>query len=133
MDRIAESLERGHVFIIDYGYDARELVRFPQGTLMSYRRHQALDDVLESPGERDITAHVNFTELTEQARSKGFSVVRYSSMARFLLDTGERDQFAAALAGATEVERTRHRLQLKSLLFGMGEVFRVLLLRKEHK
>ena len=28
---------------------------------MGYRRHTAREDVLEDPGERDITAHVNFT------------------------------------------------------------------------
>ena len=35
--------------------------------------------------------------------------------------------FAAALAGSDE---TRRRLQLKTLLFGMGETFRTLLQRK---
>src|SRR5688572_10030682 len=58
---LAPRLEQGWLLVIDYGYTAREIVRFPAGTLMSYRRHQAINDVLAVPGEQDITAHVNFT------------------------------------------------------------------------
>lgn len=130
MDRIAAALERGFVLAIDYGYTARESVRFPQGTLMSYRRHAALEDVLAEPGERDITAHVNFTALEEHGRRAGLARVRFESLARMLLDTGEPDAFAAALASGTPAEETRRRLLLKTLLFSMGETFRVLLQTK---
>lgn len=130
LERIAARLERGFVLAIDYGYTTRESVRFPQGTLMSYRRHAALEDVLEEPGARDITAHVCFTALERQAQRCGFELVRFESLARTLLRAGERDQFAAALAAGTPVEQARLRLQLKTLLFSMGESFRTLLLRK---
>jgi SAM-dependent MidA family methyltransferase len=129
MDELARRLE-GDAVIIDYGYTRRELLRFPAGTLMSYRRHQAEDDVLATPGERDITAHVNFTALRERARERGMTELRFESMGRMLLDAGEQDQFAAALQAETETECTRRRLQLKSLLFGMGESFRALVLRR---
>jgi SAM-dependent MidA family methyltransferase len=39
--------------------------------------------------------------------------------------------FAAALHADSEDQAARLRLQLKTLLFGMGETFRVLELRKE--
>ena len=51
-------------------------------------------------------------------------------MSSFLLRAGEVDAFASALAANSEEEEFRHRMQLKSLLFGMGETFRVLLQRK---
>ncbi len=128
MGRIAGALEDGFVFTIDYGYTRREALRFPAGTLMSYRRHAALEDVLAEPGTRDITAHVNFTALEECARGRGLAAVRLETLAQTLLAAGEPDQFAAALGcGAEAFER---RLQLKTLLFGMGETFRVQLLRK---
>lgn len=128
--RIAAAMERGFVFIIDYGYTSREMVRFPEGTLMSYRRHRALDDVLADPGIQDITAHVNFTSLQDCAHSHGLQTVRFESLASTLLRAGEPDQFESALAAANDVERRRNQLQLKTLVFGMGETFRVLLLRK---
>ena len=127
MARIAAALEDGFHFTIDYGYVAAEHMRFPQGTLMSYRRHQASGDVLAAPGERDITSHVPFSAL---AGCRGFETVASETLAQTLLRAGERDQFAAALAGATPQEEQARRLQLKSLLFGMGEAFRTLIQRR---
>jgi SAM-dependent MidA family methyltransferase len=97
---------------------------------MSYRRHQALEDVLEEPGERDITAHVNFTALSGHAAEAGFEIVRFEPMAQLLLRAGEGDHFAGALEAAAEREAQRLRMQLKTLLYGMGESFRALLARK---
>jgi SAM-dependent MidA family methyltransferase len=97
---------------------------------MSYRRHTALEDVLADPGDRDITAHVAFTALEEHGRACGLEPVRFETLARTLLDAGERGAFAAALESADAAEEARRRLQLKTLLFGMGEIFRVLVQRK---
>jgi len=129
LERTANTLDHGYVFLIDYGYTRREMVRFPQGTLMAYRRHTASADVLADPGSIDITAHVNFTALFEQASLLGLECVRQETLARTLLWAGEPDQFAAALQADGMVDETRRRLQLKSLLFGMGETFRTLLLK----
>ena len=132
LERIANALERGFVLTIDYGYTAEELARgrFPDGSLMSYQRHQAQEDVLREPGERDITSHVNFTALEERGRDFGLESMGLISQAQFLLNVGEADQFQTALAASDEREAARLRMQLKSLLFGMGETFRVLVQRK---
>ncbi|HSV91601.1 MAG TPA: class I SAM-dependent methyltransferase, partial [Desulfobacterales bacterium] len=130
MDRISARLERGWVFTIDYGYTARELLRFPRGTLMSYRRHTAREDVLADPGERDITAHVPFTALEDRGALAGLRTVRFENLARTLLDAGEPDGFEAALGSASPRDQLRRRLQLKTLLVGMGETFRALIQRK---
>ncbi len=130
IEEIARRLDRGFVVAIDYGYTARELARFPEGTLMSYRKHTACEDVLSDPGNGDITAHVNFTDLQDHAASLGLESVFLESMARTLIAAGEVDEFAEALRAETETERLQRRQQLKSLLYGMGETFRTLLLRK---
>ena len=130
IDEIARSLERGFLLVIDYGYTARESIRFPAGTLMSYRRHQAIEDVLRDPGRQDITSHVNFSALELHATNAGFRTVRFENLSRTLLDAGERDQFAEALAAEDDAQGLKRRLQLKTLLFGMGETFRTLLLQK---
>jgi SAM-dependent MidA family methyltransferase len=130
LERVAARLERGIVFTVDYGYTARESARFPRGTLMSYRRHQAAEDVLVDPGERDITAHVCFTALEEHGRLHGLEPLRFETLARTLLDAGEPDQFAAALGSGAPADQTRRRMQLKTLLFGLGETFRTLIQRK---
>lgn len=130
LERIAARLVQGYLLVVDYGYTAPELARFPEGTLMSYRRHTASSDVLDRPGEQDITAHVAFTALEQHAARCGFRTVRFESLARLLLRIGEQDRFARALEAPDEAERLRRRLQLKSLLFGLGESFRALLLAR---
>jgi SAM-dependent MidA family methyltransferase len=130
MERIAGALEYGYALTIDYGYTRAEWIRFPEGTLMGYRGHTAREDVLEEPGERDITAHVNFTALEECGAAHGLRTERFETLARTLLAAGEPDQFAAALDASDPREQVRRRMQLKTLLFGMGETFRALLQRR---
>lgn len=127
VERIARALEAGYAFTIDYGYTRAESIRFPRGSLMSYHRHHADENVLEDPGERDITAHVAFTALQEHGARFGMRTARFETLAQTLLAAGEPDQFANALRADTADEERRRRLQLKSLLFGMGETFRTLL------
>jgi SAM-dependent MidA family methyltransferase len=130
LERISASLDHGFLVIIDYGYTTREWVRFPRGTLMSYRRHRAEEDVLSLPGERDITAHVNFSALMATASQYGFRVATMEPLASTLIAAGERDHFAGVIEGNSEQEALRRRLQLKTLLYGMGDTFRTLILQK---
>jgi SAM-dependent MidA family methyltransferase len=119
MERIARNLECGFVLTIDYGYTNRESIRFPQGSLMSYRAHVASEDVLAEPGERDITSHVPFDVLREAGERAGLETRAFETLSQFLLRVGERDQFA-------ELVKSGEELALKTLLYGMGETFRVL-------
>lgn len=130
LERMSAAVAHGHLLVIDYGYTGRERIRFPQGTLMSYRKHRASEDVLRDAGERDITAHVPFDYLEEAASQFGWRRARWESMASLLMHAGEEDLFAGALRGASEADEQRLRLQLKTLLFGMGETFRALLLER---
>ncbi len=130
LQRMASALTRGYVFSVDYGFTRAESVRFPAGTLMGYRRHTAREDVLSDAGLRDITAHVNFTALQESGAACGLTPVRFETLAQTVLAAGEADQFAAALGKGGAAEELRRRMQLKTLLFGMGETFRVLVQEK---
>lgn len=130
MERCARALRSGHMLTIDYGCTRQEYVRFPAGTLMGYRRHRARENVLEDPGARDITAHVNFTALEHTGIAAGFVTERFETLAQSILAAGEADQFAAVLGAGAGASELRRRMQLKTLLFGMGETFRVLLQRK---
>ena len=133
LERIGQRMVNGAMLTIDYGYRRAELLRFPNGTLMSYRKHVAMEDVLVDPGERDITAHVNFTALEERGAECGWRTEKFETLAQTILAAGEADQFAAALEAADEREAMRRRMQLKTLLVGMGETFRVLLQRRERR
>lgn len=127
LDAMTLAAPDGKILVIDYGYTARELRRFPRGTLMSYRRHTAVDDVLSAAGEQDITAHVAWTRLEEEALKRGWKKTRLETMASLLLRAGEKDAFESALAG----DREKLTQQLKTLLFGMGESFQALTLERD--
>lgn len=134
VERIGAVLERGWLLVVDYGYTRDEVERggrFQDGSLMSYASHRADPDVLAEPGLRDITAHVNFSALEDAGRAAGFDVQPLRSQQSFLLESGEADGFAYALAADSDRGQTQLRLQLKSLLFGLGETFRILAMRKK--
>ena len=124
--KLSNLLASGDLLIIDYGYEARELVRFPEGTLLGYQRHSTTGDLLSNPGTRDITAHVNFSYLRDRALDAGLEIVSESPLGKWALGVWDECELAARWKKADE----RWRLQWKQLVFGMGSTFRVLHLRK---
>src|SRR5262249_27581808 len=75
MRRIAASLDRGYHLAIDYGYLGQEFYARPNGTLMCYWKHQAIENPYVRIGEQDITTHVNFSELIEAGRDSSLELV----------------------------------------------------------
>jgi len=124
---ISRILDRGRLLVIDYGYEAKELRRFGQGSLIGYRRHQAKDDVLAAPGTKDITAHVNFTALRDAARRSGFLERKTCAFAEWARSLWDEEEFRLRW----ETANRRWRLQWKQLVFGLGETFRVMELKKQ--
>ena len=128
-------LGRGFVLTIDYGHEAAELYneRHMRGTLLAYSEHRATEDFLAHPGEQDLTAHVNFTALDLWGRRAGLARTGCVSQMAFLVALGRANEFADLYdEGASEVERVRGRLLLKSLINpeGMGETFQVFIQHK---
>ena len=124
--RIDRLLMSGDVLVVDYGYEARELARFPDGTLLAYRRHVAITDLLSAPGTRDITAHVNFSYLQDRALTGELEIAGESSLSEWALGVWDEQE----LADRWNAGDRRWQLQWKQLIFGMGPTFRVLHLRK---
>ncbi|MEI7463856.1 MAG: SAM-dependent methyltransferase [Burkholderiales bacterium] len=119
---LADRLRRGVAFFIDYGFPAAEYYH-PQrsgGTLMCHRAHQADTDPLADVGDKDITAHVNFTGIAMAAQEAGLDVLGYTSQARFLMNCGVLDLLQGAdiqtVANAQKL-LTEHE---------MGELFKVI-------
>ena len=126
VERVSRLQMAGHFLIIDYGYFASELARFPLGTLMSYENHVAVPGVFSNPGRRDITSHVNFSDLEDVAVRNGYRVLAHDTLAGWA--TVVWDETALERRWATA--DARWKLQWKQLVFGMGQTFRVLELEK---
>ncbi len=119
---LAERLTRGAMFFIDYGFPETEYYH-PQrsgGTLMCHRGHQADTDPLVAVGEKDITAHVDFTGIALAGQEAGAGVIGYTSQARFLMNCGLlellKDADPRTLAGAQKLLAEHE----------MGELFKVI-------
>jgi SAM-dependent MidA family methyltransferase len=132
---VGRRIERGFVLTIDYGHRAAELFdeRHMRGTLLAYREHRVSEDFYASPGEQDLTAHVNFTALETWGRRSGLETAEFTSQTAFLMALGQQNEFADLYdPGQSEADQVRARLQLKTLIHpeGMGERFQVLVQRK---
>ena len=130
MTHIAQSISKGFLLVIDYGYTrAEQLAGRHRGTLMAYRHHSLISDPYQSPGKQDLTAHVNFTALAAAAEQVGMQVCSLITQSQFLMSIGEKNQFADVFEDCRlPQERAKVALQLKHLITpaGMGESFQVL-------
>ena len=123
---LAGMLRRGLAIFIDYGFPEAEFY-LPQrhgGTLMCHQAHRADADPLVDVGQKDITAHVNFTGIALAAQDAGLDVVGYTSQARFLLNCG----LLALLEHATLPQRAMAQKLLTE--HEMGELFKVIALAR---
>jgi SAM-dependent MidA family methyltransferase len=124
---LAERLTRGALLFVDYGFPEAEYWH-PQrraGTLVAHRAHRAETDdaaLLDAPGEKDLSAHVDFTGIALAGQDAGLEVLGYTSQGRFLLNCG-----LGALMESAGVAERANALKLVNE-HEMGELFKVLLL-----
>lgn len=117
---LAHTIERGAAFFIDYGFPEAEFFH-PQrtgGTLMCHRGHLADPDPLADVGEKDITAHVDFTAVALAGQEAGLEVLGYTSQARLLFNCSLVDDLHGADA------RTLAAVQKLVNEHEMGELFK---------
>lgn len=82
----AGSLHRGKLMAVDYGLTAEEffLPARRNGTLRAFFRHHVAEDLLANPGEQDLTAHVNFSEIQRAGEKAGLKTDLFSTQSQFL-------------------------------------------------
>ena len=121
----SNSLAAGFMIVIDYGHDEEKLYdgSHASGTLTSFKQHTQLADFLQTPGECDITAHVDLTAVTRAAVRGGLDVLGRLDQTYFLLGLGIPDLEGLSL---------QQRLAMKTLLLpgGLGSTHKVLIFGK---
>ena len=93
---VAEVIVSGAALFLDYGFGAGEYYH-PQrsgGTMMCHRANKTDDNPLIAAGEKDITAHINFTALANAAIDGGTQFLGYTNQASFLINCGITDLLA---------------------------------------
>lgn len=127
---LAKSLKQGVILLIDYGYGRAEYYRPDrmQGTLMSFYQHQAIHDPLLRPGLQDITAHIDFTAVIENAFDAGLTLGGYTTQSAFLLALGLLD--LAKPSSSLETHQQNLAIKQLTLPSQMGEIVKVMALNK---
>ncbi len=129
MGEIAARLVRegGALLVIDYGYLETSL----GDSLQAVAKH-AYVDPLASPGEADLTTHVDFAALGRAAKAAGAKVMGPVTQAHFLLQLGIERRAEALMRRATPEQQQSiasafHRLTgTQDPRHQMGELFKVM-------
>jgi SAM-dependent MidA family methyltransferase len=85
---LSAALVHGLMIWIDYGFASADL-HHPlrhSGTLRTFRRHRADDDPLADPGEKDITAHVDFSDVARAAMKLGGKAIEFHNQGAWLTE-----------------------------------------------
>jgi SAM-dependent MidA family methyltransferase len=117
---LAATSDNGLSLVLDYGYETKRLYD-PRGrrggSLSTFHRHELGRDPLTSPGEVDLTAHVNWDDLRNAATALGWREIGLWPLAEFLVRAGiaeeledhglgmEADLDAATITARQEVKR----------------------------
>ncbi|MFO8026503.1 MAG: SAM-dependent methyltransferase, partial [Opitutales bacterium] len=76
----------GLLLLFDYGKTWEALLQdCPNGTARTYHRHEQGKDLLDRPGEKDITCDICWTSLEAQLREAGFAQTTLESQESFLV------------------------------------------------
>lgn len=126
-EQAAARLSRGKLLTLDYGLTDQEFwaPERTQGTLRAYYRHHVSEDVLARPGEQDLTAHVNFSQLQQAGEAAGLRTEGLFAQAQFLTRIAEQ-VWRADPPGNWPPARMR---QFQTLIHPahLGQAFRVLI------
>jgi SAM-dependent MidA family methyltransferase len=130
--------DNGLILILDYGYEAKRLYD-PKGrrggSLTTFHRHQLGRDPLDSPGEVDLTAHVNWDDLRTAATDGGWEEIGLWPLAEFLVRAGiaeELEERGLGIDAELDAETVSARQEVKRLLDpeGMGSDLKMLVQAK---
>jgi SAM-dependent MidA family methyltransferase len=127
---VASRLSDGFVLAVDYGWPRDEFYapHRTTGTLRCYAHHRIVSSPLEQIGHADITAHVEWTSLAEQAERAGLRVSGFTDQHHFLtglLAGPIQEQFTSALE-----PKTARQLQTLLQPSHLGMKFQYLVLAK---
>jgi SAM-dependent MidA family methyltransferase len=131
MRQVGQSLTRGYVVTIDYGYPAEILYtsRRPKGTFLCYYRHTTNENPYDYIGEQDMTAHVDFTSLARAGEEVGLSLIGFTDQTHFLMGLGIAQRMEPyAMEMDRSEEAKKQFLAMKQLMAPerMGRVFKIL-------
>ena len=133
INMIDKCMESGVLFIIDYGYPAREYFLHDRtdGTLVCIHQHKSNFDPLIYIGNQDISSFVNFSHLKNLSLNTSLNVSGFLPQSAFLINLNILDIYHSK-DYSNKDESLIESNKLKNILLPntMGELFKVLIMQK---
>lgn len=104
---LTRCLSSGLLLWLDYGFARPEYYDTARksGTLRTFSKHRAAEDPLTTPGEIDITAHVDFTAFAEAAIALGCQPRSFRNQGAWLTEIGR--EWLLSLEGQAQTQTLR--------------------------
>lgn len=134
---VSSGLLKGIVVTVDYGYTNEEW-KSPlrkSGSLRGYYKHQMHHDILQFPGNMDITSHVHFDALIKQGEKYGLQFISKIKQDQFFLQLGILDELKETSDLNPFSENNKYNRAIRSLVMpgGISSSFDVIIQGKEMK
>ncbi|MED3561766.1 class I SAM-dependent methyltransferase [Bacillus xiapuensis] len=131
---ISISITKGFVVSADYGYTDEEWTQ-PQrlkGSLRGYYQHRMIDNILQHPGEVDITTHIHFDQLIHQGEQVGLNFVLKLRQDEFLLKAGILEELENHFDPNPFSEQSKRNRAIRSLIMpsGISSYFHIIIQEK---
>jgi SAM-dependent MidA family methyltransferase len=127
----AQALRSGWLLTLDYGWTIEEWFapERGRGTLRAYRDHRPSAHPLAHPGEQDLTAHVNFTQLQVAGEAAGLRTEPLVWQEQFLTRLAQRASSEGPSGRGWDAARVRQ-FQTLTHPAHLGRRFRVFVQRR---
>lgn len=131
---ISQSLKKGIIVTADYGYTNEEWMdpRRIKGSLRGYYQHQMFEDILQNPGEMDITTHIHFDYLIQKGEQLELEPITKLRQDEFLLKAGILKELENHYDPNPFSEVSKRNRAIRSLVMpsGMSSFFHVVIQQK---
>lgn len=117
----------GLLLLFDYGKTWEALLQdCPNGTARTYSHHEVGNDLLDRPGEKDITCDICWSPLLKQLEKAGFSSTTLESQESFLVQRAAQTAESIVADSAGQFSPDRQTLMQLIHPANMGQRFQVL-------
>lgn len=130
---LGKALKQGVILLADYGYGRSEYYHpdRSRGTLMCFFEHHRSENPFEKIGLQDMTSHVDFTAVAENAVATTLSLAGYTTQTQFLIGCGLFDLIEKNKLSPIEHYQQMQAVKILTLPSEMGELIKVMGLTKE--
>ncbi|WP_040208025.1 class I SAM-dependent methyltransferase [Neobacillus jeddahensis] len=134
VQEISAHLTKGLVVTVDYGYSNQEWMdpSRSMGSLRGFYQHKMIPDVLQYPGEMDITTHIHFDYLIQKGLEFDLDLLTKLRQDEFLLKAGVLKELEDHFDPNPFSEVSKRNRALRSLIMpsGMSSYFHVIIQQK---